>query len=129
MTMELARQLRDQDCPLPTLAGPAIKLLFAHIESLEDAARAVVPDGWKLVPIEPTPEQIAATAVAVWPTASIKDIEQAMIAARLVLTSHMDAAPGASLDSIAAAIATMFPAYRAMINAAPQPEVKEPADG
>lgn len=40
MTMERARQLRTQDCPLPALAGPAIKLLFERIEFLEDAMRA-----------------------------------------------------------------------------------------
>lgn len=40
MTMELARQLRAQDCQLPSLAGPAIKLLFDRIEFLEGAMRA-----------------------------------------------------------------------------------------
>lgn len=40
VTMETALKLRGQDCPLPALAGPAIKLLFERIEFLEDAMRA-----------------------------------------------------------------------------------------
>ncbi|MCG7328020.1 hypothetical protein [Achromobacter sp. ACRQX] len=75
---------------------------------------------WKLVPVEPTPEILAAAAVAVWPTASEADIQMARAAAKIVLMS-MDAAPGSSLESIALGIATMAPAYRAMLAAAPTP--------
>lgn len=75
---------------------------------------------WKLVPVEPTPEILAAAAVAVWPTASESDIQLARAAAKIVLMS-MDAAPGSSLESIALGIATMAPAYRAMLAAAPTP--------
>jgi hypothetical protein len=34
------------------------------------AAQLAVPDGYKLVPLEPTPEIIAGAAVAIWPTAA-----------------------------------------------------------
>lgn len=80
---------------------------------------------WQLVPVEPAPEQIAAAAAATWPLATTEDIQSAKVAARLMLASaSMNIAPGSSLDSIAAVIATMFPAYRAFIAAAPQPEAK-----
>jgi len=76
------------------------------------------PDGWKLVPLEPTPEIIAGAAIAAWPTASQADIALARRAAPLVLM-QMDLAPGASVDLIAGMLATMAPAYRAMLAAAP----------
>lgn len=75
---------------------------------------------WKTVPVEPTPEILAAASLAAWPVASAADMELARKAARIVLMS-MDAAPGSTLDSVAAAIATMAPAYRAMLAAAPAP--------
>ncbi|GER16733.1 NADAR family protein [Variovorax boronicumulans] len=82
------------------------------------AAQAVPAAGWQLVPLEPTPEIIAGAAIAVWPTATAADIELARQAAPLVL---MKANLGSEFtaDSLAAAIATMAPAYRAMLAAAP----------
>lgn len=74
--------------------------------------------GWKLVPTKPTPEIMAAAALAVWPIASADDIALARKAAKIALI-HMDAAPGVTLDMLAATISTMAPAYRAMIDAAP----------
>ncbi|WP_343499210.1 hypothetical protein [Achromobacter denitrificans] len=82
---------------------------------------------WKLVPVEPTPEILAAASLAAWPVASAADMELARKAARIVLMS-MDAAPGSTLDSVAAAIATMAPAYRAMLAAAPAPVPSAPGD-
>lgn len=40
MTMDQARRLSTQDCPLPSLAGPALRLLVEHVDRLENAARA-----------------------------------------------------------------------------------------
>src|SRR5450830_1503753 len=77
-----------------------------------------VPDGWRLVPIEPTPEIIAGAAIASWPTASLADIDLARQAAPLVLM-QMDMAPGTTVDALAGMLATMAPAYRAMLAAAP----------
>lgn len=76
-------------------------------------------DGWQLVPVEPTPEIMAAASIAAWPVASESDLALARSAARIILMK-MDATPGATLDSVAAAIATMAPAYRAMLAAAPR---------
>ncbi|MBB5610367.1 MULTISPECIES: hypothetical protein [unclassified Janthinobacterium] len=78
-----------------------------------------VPDGWRLVPIEPTPEIIAGAAIASWPTASLADIDLARQAAPLVLM-QMDMAPGTTVDALAGMLATMAPAYRAMLAAAPK---------
>lgn len=90
-----------------------------------DAARlsgmAAVPEGWKLVPIEPTPEIVAAAAMAAWPIASANDIAVARQAAMIMLRTTMDLAPGATLEQLAATLATMPPAYRAMLAASPEP--------
>ncbi|PJI52398.1 hypothetical protein CTI14_42880, partial [Methylobacterium radiotolerans] len=56
---------------------------------------------WKAVPAEPTPEILAAASLAAWPVASAADMELARKAARIVLMS-MDAAPGSTLESVAA---------------------------
>lgn len=80
-----------------------------------------VPDGYVLVPRELTPEMAAEASVAVWPVATAADRAKASDAALILLTATMTPMPGATLEGIAAAIATMFPAYRAMIAAAPQP--------
>lgn len=77
-----------------------------------------VPDGWKLVPVEPTPEIIAGAAIASWPTATLADIDLARQAAPLVLMP-MDMVAGTTVDALAGMLATMAPAYRAMLAAAP----------
>lgn len=82
------------------------------------ACQLAVPANWKLVPLEPTPEIIAAAAIAVWPTATPVDIDLARLAAPIVLM-QMDMAPGTTVDSVAGMLATMAPAYRAMLAAAP----------
>ncbi|TKR55365.1 hypothetical protein D7I39_11140 [Allopusillimonas ginsengisoli] len=92
----------------------------ACIRAQQIAVQPSVPEGWQLVPVEPTPTIIANAALAAWPTASKADIEMARHAASIVLMS-MDAAPGYTLESVAAGIATMAPAYRAMLAAAPPP--------
>lgn len=90
MKLEEALKLADQDCPLPSLAGPALKLLRDRLIELlsrgnctlcdgtgevgdldgnaalcdacegsgnaDPSERAAVPNGWKLVPREPTDE-------------------------------------------------------------------------
>lgn len=84
------------------------------------AAQLAVPDGYKLVPLEPTPEIIAAAAIAVWPTATPADIDLARLAAPIVLM-QMDMAPGTTVDSVAGMLATMAPAYRSMLAAAQLP--------
>ncbi|KAB8066222.1 hypothetical protein [Janthinobacterium violaceinigrum] len=86
--------------------------------------RLAVPDGWKLVPVEPTPEIIAGAAIASWPTAALADIDLARQAAPLVLM-QMEMAPGTTVDALAGMLATMAPAYRAMIAAAPVPPAEE----
>lgn len=86
--------------------------------SRTDAPQA--PFGWKLVPVEPTPEIIAGAAVAAWQTASADDIAMARLAAPMVLM-QLNARPGLTVDMLAALLATMAPAYRAMTKAAPQP--------
>ena len=113
--------------------GPIIRIQAAdEIESLRaerDALKAEVAalkasrEGWKLVPDEPTPEIIAAAALAVWPVASKEEIELARCASKIVLMS-MDQAPGTTLETLAASLATMAPSYRAMLAAAPA--CKEP---
>lgn len=84
------------------------------------AAQLAVPDGYKVAPLEPTPEIIAAAAVAAWPTASPADITMARLAAPIVLM-QMDMAPGTTVEAVAGMLATMAPAYRAMLAAAPIP--------
>lgn len=83
--------------------------------------------GWQWVPKEPTPEIIAAAALAVWPVASAKDIEMARKAAPLVLMA-MNLGEGFTVESLAASLATMAPAYRAMLAAAPQPAASPSVD-
>lgn len=91
------------------------------------AAQLAVPEGYKLVPLEPTPEIIAGAAVASWPTASPADIALARLAAPIVLM-QMNMAPGTTVDALAGMLATMAPAYRAMLAAAPlNPSNAEPA--
>lgn len=85
------------------------------------APQAAVPDGYKPVPIEPTKEIIAAAAIAAWPVASAADIELARKAAPIVLMT-MDLGPTATVESLTMIMATMAPAYRAMIAAAPSPQ-------
>ena len=98
------------------------------IDALEQAAplsaaaspqHMAVPDGWKLVPVQPTPEIIAGAAIASWPTATLADIDLARQAAPLVLM-QMDMAAGTTVDALAGMLATMAPAYRAMLAAAPK---------
>lgn len=88
------------------------------------AAQLAVPEGYKLVPLEPTPEIIAGAAIAIWPTASQADIALAHQAAPIVLM-QMDMAPGTTADAVAGMLATMAPAYRAMLAAAPIPPAAE----
>lgn len=76
------------------------------------------PTTHTVVPLEPTPEIIAGAALAVWPTASAADVALARVAAPLVLM-RMDGAQGITADMLAASLATMAPAYRAMLAAAP----------
>lgn len=97
-------------------------------DQVREAVRlnATVPDGWMMVPVEPTPEMLAAGAVSVLPQAS-NDIELARSAAKIVLLK-----PGApsvfTLELLAATIATMAPYYRAMLSAAPAaPAAPQPA--
>jgi hypothetical protein len=92
--------------------GPGTHELFAY-----PPVKEAMGDEWVMVPREPTEEILAAASIAAWPTASPADIEMARAAAPIILMS-MDAAPGATADMIAAGIATMAPAYRAMIAAA-----------
>lgn len=82
------------------------------------ALRLAVPEGFVVVPREPTAELMAAASIAVWPMASAADVEMAKRAADIVLRESMDLQPGATRDMLAASIATMAPAYRAMLAAA-----------
>lgn len=84
-------------------------------------AQASIPLGFVLAPAEPTPEMIAGASLAAWPTASAADIELARKAARIVM-ERGTLQPGFTLESLACAIATMAPAYRAMIAAAQEPK-------
>jgi len=90
------------------------------IALIKQAQEPVDADGYKRVPVEPTPEIIAAAAISVWPTASKEDIELARKAAPIVLM-RSDLGPGFTLEMLAAVLATMAPAYRAMIAAAQTP--------
>jgi hypothetical protein len=65
---------------------------------------------------EPTPEVMAAAAIAVLNDVSPGDMELANQAALIVL-KKVNAPHGLSLSAIATSIATMAPAYRAMIKA------------
>lgn len=79
------------------------------------------------VPVEPTPEMIAAGALAAIPVPSESDILLAAKAAKIVLmTPGYAHGPGATVESLAAAISTMIPSMRAMIAAAPTPPAGEP---
>lgn len=75
------------------------------------------PEGYVLAPFEPTPEIMAAAAIAAWPVASAADVAMAKEAAMIVLRTMTTAMPGITIDQVAASIATMAPAYRAMIAA------------
>lgn len=86
----------------------------------QPSAAPSMREGWKLVPMEPTAEIMAGAAIATWPTASISDVALAMEAAEIVLRESMNLTPGTTQQVLASAIATMAPAYRAMIAAAPQ---------
>lgn len=99
---------------------PAAKAAESYCIPLHHpAAQGVgVPAGWKPMPIELAPEMAAAAAAAVWPVASQADLAKAREAALILLKTSMAAMPGATLESIAAGIATMFPAYRAFVAAA-----------
>lgn len=95
-------------------------------EAAPQPAQAV-PDGWVLVPVEPTPEMLAAGAVSVLPQAS-NDIELARSAAMIVLCKP-DAPSGVPMELLAATIATMAPYYRSMLSAAPAaPQPAQQAD-
>ncbi|MGF6492810.1 hypothetical protein ABIE56_000967 [Luteibacter sp. 621] len=87
----------------------------AEVRRLVDLEAAKPVEGMALVPVEPTPEIVAAAAIAAWPVASKADVEMAKKAAIIVLRSMTAAQPGITLDQVAATIATMAPAYRAMI--------------
>lgn len=78
------------------------------------------PEGYVLMPVEPTAELLAAASVAVWPQASRAGVQMAIKAATIVLRESMDLAPGMTLEMLAASIATMAPAYRAMLAARPE---------
>ncbi|WKB52288.1 hypothetical protein [Eleftheria terrae] len=140
-TIEAAQLPADpMDWPLPcdVTVGPGtaqkgtkLRTLVARMQLLHEncekqsrlnAQQAPeVPPGWRLAPNEPTPEIIAAAALAAWPAATASDLDMARRAARIVLeASVLDLVPGATLDSLAAIMATMAPAYRAMLAAAPQ---------
>ena len=95
---------------LEQAAPPSVATTLRHL---------AVPDDWRLVPAEPTPEIIAGAAIASWPTATLADIDLARQAAPLVLM-QMDMAPGTTVDALAGMLATMAPAYRAMLAAAPK---------
>ncbi len=89
-------------------------------KALDFIARALEQrEGFVMVPMEPTPEIIAGAAAAIWPTASAADIELARKAAPIVLMSY-DLGAGCTVDELAAVLATMAPAYRAMLAAAPK---------
>ena len=82
------------------------------------AARPYPPPGFVLVPVEPTPAMIAAAAVNVLPTPTAADFELARAAGKLVLSDPRCPA-GVSAEGLAAAMATIIPAHRAMLAAAP----------
>lgn len=72
----------------------------------------------KLVPTEPTPEMMAAAAMAVLAPAAA-DMPLARQAAMIVMRQTGDLQDCMSLEHMAATMATLAPAYRAMIGAAP----------
>jgi hypothetical protein len=78
----------------------------------------VAPHGWKLVPLSPTAEMIAAAVGAVLPEPHPLDFELARSAARLVMM-HPNTPPNCTVEALAAAMATIIPAHRAMLAAAP----------
>jgi len=84
---------------------------------LSKLIEAAAEHGLVLVPTEPTAQAMGLASLAVWPQASRADIALARCAA-LVVLQHRDAMPGVTLDQLTATIATMAPAYRAMVQAA-----------
>lgn len=98
-------------------AGSEIAVPARVLRAIAAALRAT-PAGYALVPVEPTPERMAAAALAVLAPAN-GDMELARRAAQIVIQSA-DAPHGITVDVIAASIATMAPAYRAMTAARPQ---------
>lgn len=114
-TYQEFRRLRDLH--IPGVNAPKHTEVDAFFMA---AAQLAVPDGYKLVPLEPTPEIIASAAVAIWPSASPADIALARLAAPIVLM-QMDMASGTTVDAVAGMLATMAPAYRAMLAAASIP--------
>lgn len=75
---------------------------------------------WQLVPMEPTPEMIAAATTATVATPNAADFELARAAARIVMT-HPDIRQGTAVEEIAATMATIIPAHRAMLAAVEVP--------
>lgn len=76
------------------------------------AAQLAVPDGYKLVPLEPIPEIIAGAAVASWPTASQADITLARMAAPIPPTAEQHA-DDVAVDCFAAAMKAKLALARA----------------
>lgn len=74
-----------------------------------------VPAGYQVVPVEPTPEMIAAGIDAVVFPASVSDFELAKKAAPLCMSIVK---PGTTIDEMAPHISTLIPAYKAMLLAA-----------
>lgn len=57
MDVSDAMKLADQESPLPHLAGEALRVLRAEVESLRNMPpNLLIPDDWTMVPIDPTPE-------------------------------------------------------------------------
>lgn len=75
------------------------------------------PQGWKLVPVEPTPDMIAAACIAVLPTPDAEAFERCRQAARIVMAMPQ-CPPGVTVEGLAGAMATIVPAHRAMLAAA-----------
>jgi len=67
--------------PVQGSLNPASALLYDALEVLRQPAPAI-PEGWRLVPLEPTPEMLAEMClVEGWTERALKAIYQAMLAA------------------------------------------------
>lgn len=75
---------------------------------------------YKLVPVEPTPQMMAAAIVSVVPPDTHANITICIEAAKLII-KELGNNSGVSEVAIACQIASMIPFYKAMIEAAPSP--------
>lgn len=94
----IAADVRDAAALIEQQAA-ALEAANARIAELEAAAKATVPDGWKLVPVEPTTEMVSAARIAM----SDYEADEYELKAAAALRSGIFVAPTAAHEPVSAA--------------------------